>query len=364
MPGAHQKINSCNYQSNRSIFVAGLFASAAILSRYAGIALIPLFFWEAIILIKNKKIQYQYKSIIFAIVTPVITILSLFARNYILTGTTRGIHLPSPERSYMEAFAGTIKMLYLQFQLGEKSGTLLLILMILFIIYLAINTNLRRELLKFSKSGLDLLILFIIIYTALIIVTLVNDQPYYELRYMSPSVPILFVLSIALIVFVWDQIKLKGFPKLSLIGMLLSLGIIAFSICYKASSYFPDLRYKQEKVYSIMNSCAYGWMIDNYGENVVVTTNKPFRLSFFGGYSTLVLPSRKWIPNARIPENMKQELPKRMSEVGSQMLVLFDGIKEQHYESYVMGLFSKREDDANFALVYECPDGVVYKLKE
>lgn len=356
--------HSDHHQCNRSIVAAGIFASAAILARYAGIALIAVFFLEAIILIKNKKIQYQYKSIILATAMPIITFLSLFTRNYILLGTTRGINLPAPERSYLEALAGTIKMLYMQFQLGEKTGILLIILMMLFIVYIAINSNVRRELLKYSRSGLDLLVFFIIIYTALIFITLAKDQPYYELRYMSPSAPFLFVLSIALIVFVWDQIKLMGFYKLSLIGLLLSLGIITFGTCYKAYSYVPDLRYHQQKLYSIVDSCTYNWMADNYGDDIVVTTNKPFRLSFFGGYSTLVLPSRKWIPNARIPENMKQALPKRMSEVGSQVLVLFDGINEQHYERYVTGLFSKREDNANFALVYECPDGVVYKLKE
>jgi len=352
------------YQHNHRLILAGICASAAILTRYAGIALLVVFFWEAFILIKNKKLKSNYGHILLAITIPLTTIVLLFARNYMILGTIEGINLPKPERSYLDALTGTIEMLFMQFQLGKNSIILIILFMMLFIISIFINTTIRRELLKFFHSGLDLIIIFIISYTILISYTLANQQPYFELRYVIPLVPFLFIISIFIIVFVWERIKFKRFSKLSLGGMILSLGIIAFGNSYKTHLNLPEFFYKNEKVYSILQSCTYKWIKENYGNDIIIATNEPYRLSFFGGYSTIIFPNKKWIPNYPIPENMEHLLPKRMSEVGAQVLALFDGLKEQHYGSYLARLFNERKDYDKFTIAYECPDGVVYHLKK
>jgi hypothetical protein len=109
------------------------------------------------------------------------------------------------------------------------------------------------------------------------------SQTVFEVRYMSPLVPFLFILSIIIIAVVWQTIRLKGFSRLSLCGMILSLGIITVGVLYKTYSNSGPLFSKQTGHYRILNSPTYKWIKENYGENVIITTNRPFHLSFFGG---------------------------------------------------------------------------------
>ncbi len=102
---------------------------------------------------------------------------------------------------------------------------------------------------------------------------------------------------------------------------------------------------------------------ENMGKDIMIVTNKPYYLSFFGGYSTVKLPHNRF-ENYQIPDNMELFLPNRMSKFGSRVLALFEEVDEQHEGSYLAKLFSKREDDNNFILIDKFSDGVIYKLKE
>ncbi len=351
-------------RSGRYLAIAGICASAAILSRYAGIALLAVFLWEVLRLIRNRKPGIKYGPVILATTLPVITISAIFARNYILLGTIRGVNLPAPDRSLTEAVAGTIKMLFLQFQLGRDSSLLVIIFMVLLLLFIASNANRRREALTYFHSGLDSIIIYIIGYTAMICITMAKDQPVLEVRYISPLAPFLLIVGIFIIVFTWKSVESRKFSRLPLYGMMLSLGLVFFGIFYKSYLTLPGFMYKQEKIYSILDSCTYKWVRANYGKNTVIATNNPYRLSFFGGYSTIMMPNRKYITNAAIPEDMGNALPDRMSEVGAQVLSLFDEVKEEQFGKYLAGLSNNRGTDDKFTLVHECPDGVVYKLKE
>ena len=121
---------------------------------------------------------------------------------------------------------------------------------------------------------------------------------------------------------------------------------------------------KNEMFYSILHSCTYNWTIENYEKNTIIVTNNPFNLSFFGGYSTVTLPGKKWYKNPR-PEDMASVLKNSMLKVGAQVLVLFEyEVNEARYGSKFLGLFNKSEENDAFMLVHECSDGVVYSLKE
>ena len=348
----------------RNLFIAGICGSAAILTKFTGAALIPVFAWEAFISVKNKRIKSKYVSAVSAIMLPVITMGALFIRNLIISGTIQGWNPPPPERSYLSAFTGTIKMLYLQFDLGKRPVTLITIFAISLILYIILNADARRELSRYVHSGLDLIIVFIISFTMLISYAMATSQTVFELRYMSPLVPFLFILCIIIIVFVGEMLRLKGFSKLSLCGIILSLGIITFGNCYKTYLHSQEFSYRNARQYFILNSSTYKWIKENYGENVIITTNKPYHLSFFGGYSTIQLPHKRFNKNTRIPEDMELFLPDRMSGFGSRVLALFEEAEEQYEGSYVSGLFNKREDDDSFVLIHKFPDGVVYNLKE
>lgn len=68
--------------------------------------------------------------------------------------------------------------------------------------------------------------------------------------------------------------------------------------------------------------------------------------------------------NYLVPENMGSILPERMSEIGARIIVLFDKVNKEYEGEYVARLFNERKTNNEFELLYECADGVVYKLKE
>ena len=349
---------------NRNLFIASICTCAGILLRSAGAGLIPVFLWGTFILVKNKNIKIKHVSNIITTMLPFITAGAVFIRAYIMSGSIHGWIPSSPDRSYFDAFSVTIRMIFGQFDIGESHIILIAIFMVLFALYIIINADVRRELLKYIHSGLDLIIFFIISYTALIMYGMAKSQTVIEVRYMSPLAPFIFILCVLIIAAVWKNIRLKGFSKLSLCGLILSLGIITFGNFYKTYVNSSALFSKDAGHYRILNSPTYQWIKENYGENVIITSNRPYHLSFFGGYSTIRLPHKRFEKNTPIPDNMEFFLPNRMANLRSQVLALFDQADEQYEGKYVAGLFNKREDDDNFVLMREFSDGVVYQLKE
>ncbi|MCK5504966.1 MAG: phospholipid carrier-dependent glycosyltransferase [Thermodesulfovibrionia bacterium] len=349
---------------NRHLLFASICISAAILTRFAGAALVPVFFWGVFILVKNKSLKLKYIPTILTILLPFITIGVVFTITYILSGSIHGWIAPLPNRSYFDAFTGTMKMILLQFQIGEQYIPIITIFAILFILYITVNANTRRALLNYVHSGADLIIVFIISHTMLITHAMATSQTVFELRYMSPLVPFLFILSVLIIVAVWEVMRLKGFSRLSLCWIVLSLSIITFGNLYKTFMNSEMFLTKRLGHYRILNSHTFNWIKENYGENIIITSNRPYHLSFFGGYSTIRLPHRRFNKNYRIPDNMDSFLPNRMSHFGSRVLALFEEVDEQHEGEYLAGLFNNRTDDKNFILMHKFSDGVVYSLKE
>lgn len=349
----------------RNIFIAGSCASAAILTRNAGIALIPVFLWEVFITARNKR-PGSKKSIftIFALTLPIITIATMFVRNYILSGTLRGFIQASPERSYLEAFTGTMETVFQQFQLDNDTSYLIILIMMLLLLYILINTRSRKEILKYFTAGLDTIIFFQVSYTTLIVITMAKQAWRFELRYASPLVPFLFITTMFTLVFVWERINFKRFSNLSYIGIISSFIIITTGSLYRTYLNLPELLYKQKNVYSIIDSCTYKWIKENIDRKIIVATNRPFHLSFFGEYSTIALPHKRFDATIHVPDDMESVLPNRMSKLHSRVLALFEEAEEQYDGRYIAGLFSKRENNDRFTLEHECQDGVVYNLKE
>ena len=255
-------------------------------------------------------------------------------------------------------------MIFKQFQLGKNGIILILLFIMLFIVYVLINAHLRKGVLKHFNMGLDSIIVFILSYTALIGLTMAKQQWRFELRYVSPLVPFLFISCIFMIVFVLDSVKFKGFSKLSLCVMILFLSVITLGNFYKTFLNLPEFLNKQEKAYSILSSCTYKWLTKSYGKDIMIVTNRPFHLSFFGGYSTIALPHKRFNPGIHVPDNMASVLPERMSKLGAQVLALFEEAEERYEGSYVTELFNKRETNDKFILAHECSDGVVYTLRQ
>jgi hypothetical protein len=346
---------------SRRLFIASLFAGAAIMTRNAGITLVTIFLWETFILVKSKKKELKNWLTILSLLVPPVIQLLLYARNYAIAGTIRGHFNYVIDRSYLEAFQGTIGMIFSQFHLGNKSITLIIASAIFVVLYAAINSDLREKLFKLFHAGLDTISIFIIMYTALIIIALTTMQPHFESRFVSPLVPFLLIISILTIVTVWEQISI---PKLSSAGIILSLSIVSILIVQKTYLNREEFFYKQKAPYKILHSCVYKWMINNYSNDTIVVSNRPYYLSFFSGYSTVILPHKRYFKKIPIPENMETVLPERMEEIGSGVLALFSEAKEEHYGPYIFQLFNTRMDHPRLTLAHECSDGVVYNLKK
>jgi hypothetical protein len=356
--------HSNSLPSCRRLVAAGIFAAASILTRFAGISLISVFLWEILIAIKKKQPYSKLLHIILSISIPVITTIALLTRNQFVSGTIRGVHQIGPDRSYLEALTGTINIIFKQFQLGPRPFMLITIFVVSFFLYILISVDTRKEFFKSSLSGLDSIIIFIFSYTALITATLAEKQPRFELRYAAPLVPFLFIMTSFVIIFLWHRVQLRGFPKLSFYGIILTFCIVIFGNGYKTFINIPEFFYIQEKAYSLLKSRTYNWINEHYQKDVVITTNRPYHLSFFGGYTTLVLPHKRFDPNIRVIDKRDIKLPNRMSDFGSRVLVLFEEAEEKYDGRYLTELFSKREDRDSFILSHEFPDGVVYELKD
>ena len=162
----------------------------------------------------------------------------------------------------------------------------------------------------------------------------------------------------------WDDIKSQGKNQLSLYGLILFLSTITCANGYITFQSLPDFFYKQENIKSISNSCTFTWLKENYSRNTIIATNKPYHLSFFKGYSTVLLPNKKWFPNASIPDNMELILSDHMSTVGGKLLVLYEEAQEEHYGSFISGLFYENKNSDKFILLHKCSDGVIYSLRE
>jgi len=350
-------------RSGRYLLAAGICGGAAILARNAGIALIPVFAWEAVVLIKNKRLKFRNVSAILSLALPLIVTIGMFARSYILSGSLRGFNQAYPERSYLDAFTGTLGMILEQFQLGRKSFILIMLLLTASVLYILFNVKLREEIMKSANAGLDSIIIFILSYTALICLTMARVQWRYEVRYVSPLVPFLIITILIIIVFLWKRTGSHRYSRLSSAGMVISLFILAFGSFYKTYLGSTEFSYKQSKQYSILKTCTFRWLKEQYGEDTIITTNEPFHLSFFGGYSTISLPHKMFNPTNYVPEDMKTVLPKQMSKFGSPALALFDAVKEEYDGKYITELFNNRKSNASFEVAYECADGIVYNLR-
>lgn len=348
-----------------NLILAGFFAGAAITTRYAGLAIVVLFFWEALRLFSRKEPWARIRSVLYATIIPAATVATLFIRNHIHTGTIRGASgVPAPDRAFPEALSGSVKMLFSQFQLGERSAYLVSFLVTALVIFCLLNAEVRGRIRSLLAAGLDIILVFIAGYFFLIVIALVSDQPYFEMRYVTPLVPFLFITVILLAVSLRDTLSLNSSSRLPNFALSFFLVALLLGSFYKTALNIPEFFYRQEKVYSIMNNCAFHWLTENYDRSAVIATDTPYHLSFFGGYTTLILPSRKWVPNAEIPENMESVLPERMESAGSSLLVFFNRLSKKQFGSFVSGLSHKTDDSGPYQIEYVCSESTVYRLEK
>lgn len=345
----------------RNVIVASIFSCAAILTRNAGISLIMLFFWELMMVIKNKK---STLPVVVAFLLPVITVIILFARNYLIAHSVRGDFQWPVNTTYLEAFVGAAEMLFSQFQLGVRSTVFIVVIVTSSFIVIMLSAIGRREFINYFKKGFDLIIVFVLSYFGLIWFALAEKQPSFEVRFMAPLVPFLIIIILCAPFFTGQMLRQKGLPRLASIILMAGFSSVCLVTGYKTVLNLTEFSYKQEKLYSILRSCIYEKVVTSYGKETIIATNLPYQLSFFGGYPTVVLPRKPYLKGNAFPQDMNTLLPSRLKDIGSNVIALFDRIDEEKFGSYITGLSRKTIHNEKLELAYECPDGVIYHLKQ
>jgi 4-amino-4-deoxy-L-arabinose transferase-like glycosyltransferase len=361
------------------LLAAGISASVAVSTRYAGIAILPLFVFEMAYLWKQnlKKRTTLYR--LFCLVLPMVTTAFLLLRNKLLFGTFRGYHMISPGRSVSDSIIGVISHTLDELAIHNigidflhKAGLfeyrkwVLLFTGILVIIWLVliIRKSRLKGIIQKLRAGYDLIFLFIVSYALFISYGLFKQLPYFEERFFATLIPFILIVIVS-ILNPYSEILNTPFMKAERITKFLLLTAVVFCSFvwfFKNTSVFSE----EPKYWSRVDSSeTFKWLESNIPPNNIIATNYYFDVSFYGGYSTIALLSRDWYRNITIPENMGDILAKRMEQTRSEYLVLFadaNGFKEESFGEFVAGL-SRRISADSYEMVFNSADGVVYKLK-
>ncbi len=203
----------------RRLILCGFLTSLAILTRYAGVAIVPSVCLY--IFIQKSKISDKVKKCFCYAITPTLTYILYVARNYYFTGTLMG-----PRTSSQTGLLSNIDRALISVS-SWFSGSYLFLTLACSIILGALIWNHKSELLSAitkTPETLKFSLCFLVIYSAFIIVSVTTTalDPLDD-RFMSPVfLPILLIL----FAFVEFAISLKNKNKF-LISGLLALFIIA-----------------------------------------------------------------------------------------------------------------------------------------
>jgi hypothetical protein len=347
--------------------IAGLMAASAFATRYAGIVLILLFLWE---LTYKFFIQYysdkktRFNNIIYGLIIFLFIITTLILRNFIIAGNIRGLETLPVERSLYESFYGIFQVLLAHLSIWSFGMKFQLFGFLLIILLTGLYIHFRRKY-NFTQlfNGFDIIVFFVISYFTFYIYIHCTSEPKFIFRFITPILPFIIIIIFYLIDKSIDGICSKSF------NCYMKYSLMFLTIIYFSYNYFIQF----DKIYydyfnkineSFYNSKLYNYIDTNLDKRTIITTNKPQRLSYYGTYSTMMLPKLHW--NHVIPSNMHNELPSRMKSINSNYLALFNhrgNILKSRYGTYIYKLSNQNAHQKDFILIYSSNDGVLYKLK-
>ncbi len=360
-----------NEQLNGWWFSAALFASGAIVIRYAGVFLIMVLIWEGFRKWKHSNLTFrQLMFVLSGPIIPVITFLLFLFRNYYYTNNFRGFAQPPPDRTLMDAFLGVYNLFFSIFGIKGPAtiigiSTIVLTAILFLALPLLKSSSTKEKFSKVWKDGLEPLVFTTIAYFGFIVLIMFRNQPLFEERFLYPLVPIIYV---AVTIFAgWIYCNMKSNKKegvrriVSLLLILcLSFGTFTqtirhFSMVNKRPS--PDRQIKESQR-------ALTWLEEN-PKVKIVATNLPFVIAYRSKRSVLRLPQRFHNPWFRIPEDMESALPKRMKDVGAEYLILIGTNLESKYWGRFISLIANSESDYKpFKLIDSSPTSKIFKLGE
>lgn len=341
-------------------------AAAAFATRSIGVALVPLFLWEAVVAWRRGGLRPAIRTLLITVPVPLIVIAALWSRNFLLTGTIRGDWLPDTGRSWIVGLTGFMGVTVNQFGvyglcLRAALSAILFGIPCTALLFLPKG---KTEISNLWREGLDLVLLAAICYIVVIAHSLAGSQAVFEIRFAAPLVPLIIITAVVVVVRGWNilgEIRLRRLTSFCLLGSLLLIGT------GEAVRSFKLLPKDAETLFWYRESYWCKWMVSHCEPGSIIVTNVPCRVPFFSGIAALRPPYRGHNPFKRIPHNMDEILPRKMKEIGAKYILLVDvwnGLPEEHWGEFMAALSRREPISDRFTIVQEWPGSVVYELKE
>lgn len=355
---------------------SGVAAAAATATRYAGVALLPLFFWEAVVAWKRIGRRRARMVTFLTVPLPLVCLAALWTRNALFTGHVWGFSEPTGQpmagkRSLIESFQGMIAIAAAQFGIWafNLKAAIKTALAVILIgaptgIAAARGRHLTADKPGLLERGLDIVLVAAVAYFGLLTYVQWTQQVVFEYRYATPLVPLLLVAIVSTVARGWQGLRSTRFRHWAHLALVSTLTLI---VLYGAGQSLKWFMGTEEQVCKVPTTQTYKWLVTNAEHGAVIATNQPFSVSFFTGHSTLSLPNRSFNPWMLIPQDMDELLPNEMSMVGAKYLVIFsprEGLRADHCGPFVAALSSRKPVSERLTMIWNCADGVVYELKQ
>ena len=361
---------------------SGASAACAFATRFIGATLVPLFLWDGFLLWRRSGWRTAARMIVMTVALPLCVIGVLFTRNYLITGTIRGDLLPHTGRTWSETLRCIIEMNNEQFDISVPGVRITLAFLLLILPGTALLCSLRgrREIARLFACGLDMVLISAVCYAGELAHALRDTQPSYEVRFVAPLVPLIWIVAIAMITRGWGVLMRRGWRNVAYAGIILSMVLIIAGETERSWRLLPHHAPSGDYGFE---SGACQWVVAHNRKGSLVVTNTPCMLSFFSGIHAVGLPLKHpWLSWQKIPDGMERVLPEKMKEVGAEYLLLLraiDGLPREEWSGVENGLpediwgrfisdlsrpLAAEKGKGSFVKVYECPEGVVYRMTE
>ena len=359
---------------------SGCTASGAFLTRWIGVTLVPLFVWESLVAFRRGGIKQGGRTAVLTLTLPVVVISSFLTRNYRIMGSTHGLwEKPGPPQSWIGhvlGFGGRLQEL-LDLTVPGARVTTVFGLLVVPVAILIFSRKWRPEIGRIFASGLDLVLLAAVFYMVGCAHSLATILMYYDPRFSAPLYPLISIAGVTLIASGWDALRDGRFRRCAAVGLAVSLSICVMGEARRSFDNLPRTSPSGDYGTTIG---AYTYVTARSGPGSIIVTNTPSMVSFFSGVPTVCLPYRHpWLAWQKIPDDIDRVLPEKMKQIGADYLLLLrviDGLPREEWIGLENGLpedvwgkfiadISRGEDvSKELEKVYECPRGVVYKLRD
>lgn len=370
-------------RSGRWQLGSGIAAAAALLTRYAGVAIVPVCFYEAAVTWRREGIRAGMATLARTALPSVLCLAFLFGRNALLTGYIRGFGQASPDRSLLGMFVGTGRMMLGQFGLwGLDARTVLraalgVALLIGPTAALFFTARGRNKVGDYVRGGLDLVAVFAAAYVGLITYAMMGGLPDFELRFGAPIAPLVVIGFVVVLANGWGVLSAttgRAAARVALAASLILVGLHA------VTQSVTRVHAARGVSFNIVRTESFRWLTEHAAPGEPVATNAAVKVAFLGkrpalrpqvsyGYTEYLQLQMNGVPASwrhwAVPEDMILAIAQKMEQVGARYLVLFcgeEGLPASHWGEQVAALSRGEDVPTMFTEVRRYPDGVIYAL--